>query len=125
MKSVYDNIKFKLSLAPQNYGGFMQGNAVDSQGFSSGVLAVSIGSFGMGQTYMFNVEESQDGTSGWTQIPNTTLTIVDPETTQVLRLEGLNTGNRKRYLRAVMSGGSSVNCSATFAFGRAYHTPVN
>ncbi len=126
MKSIYDNVKFILSLIPQNYGGFNQGNSVDSLGFGSGVLAASVGSFGFGQSYIFTVEESADGSSGWTAIPNTTLTVTDPDTTQVLRLEGLNTGSRKRYLRAVInSSGGSTNCSATFAFGRAFKTPVN
>jgi hypothetical protein len=131
MKSVYDNIKFLLSLIPAVRTASANGVAVDTQGFGSGALAVSAGAtdFGSGdETYVFNVEESADGSTGWAAIPNATVSITAASTTGLGRLEGLNTGDRKRYVRlAAVIGGTtpSCACSATFALGRAYNDPVN
>ena len=131
MKSVYDNIKFLLSILTNAYTANADGNAIDTQGFGSGALVVAAGdtSFASSdETYVFNVEESDDGSTGWVAIPDATVSITAADTIGLVRLEGLNVGDRKRYFRAsaVIGGTSpSIACSAVFALGRAYNEPVN
>lgn len=127
MKSVYDNIKFMLSLPPQSYNGYNQGNSVDTKGFGSAALAIAVGYFsGNYMDYTISIEESADGVSGWTQISGLSTGVETQNSTRLVRLEGLNTGTRKRYLRAMInSNGNSIYLSATFALGRANHQPVN
>ena len=131
MKSVYDNTKFLASLVSAVRTTTTSGSAVDSKGFGSGALTVSAGAIFLGasdETYVFSVEESADGSTGWTAIPNATVSVLANNDVKLIRLEGLNVGARKRYLRSTVTVAGttpSIACSAVFAFGRAYNEPVN
>ena len=131
MKSIYDAIKFLVSLVPSILTTSMNGDAVDTQGFGSAVLTVSVGDLDTSsgdETYVFSVEESNDGLTGWTPITDASVDATEDNEVKLIRLEGLNTGSRKRYLRAVVTVGGttpSIPCSAVFALGRAYNEPIN
>lgn len=131
MKSVYDAVKFLASLVPATRTADANGSAVDTQGYGSAVLTVSAGDIDTAsgdETYAFNVEESADGSTGWAAISGATVSVTADNDVKLIRLEGLNTGSRKRYLRAVLDVGGttpSIPCSAVFALSRAYNEPVN
>ena len=131
MKSVYDAIKFLVSLVAGTRTASADGDAIDTTGFGSAALVISAGDVDTSdgdETYVFHVEESNDGSTGWVTIPNTEAEITEANEVKLVRLEGLNTGDRKPYLRAsLVIGGTtpSIACSAVFALGRAYNEPVN
>lgn len=131
MKSVYDNIKFLASLVPATRTASANGNAVDTTGFGSAALTISAGDIDTtsgDETYAFKVQESADGSTGWADISGATAAITADSTVALIRLEGLNTGDRQRYVRAVLTAAGttpSIPCSAVFALGRAYKEPVN
>ena len=131
MKSIYDAIKFLVSLVPSSLSTSTNGDVVDTQGFGSAVLTVSAGDIDTSsgnETYVFSVEESEDGSTGWSPIADASAEVTEDNEVKLIRLEGLNTGSRKRYLRAVLTVGGttpSIPCSAVFALGRAYNEPVN
>jgi hypothetical protein len=131
MKSIYDAIKFLASLVPNSLSVSTNGDAVDTQGFGSAVLTISVGDLDTSsgdETYVFSVEESENGSTGWSPIANASIEATEDNEVKLIRLEGLNTGSRKRYLRAVVTVGGTtpvIPCSAVFALGRAYNEPVN
>jgi hypothetical protein len=131
MKSIYDAVKFLASFVPAVRTADENGSAVDTKGFGTAVLTVSAGDIDLAsgnETYGFNVEESADGSTGWAAISGATTTVTADNDVKLIRLEGLNTGSRKRYLRAVLDVGGttpSIPCSAVFALARAYNEPVN
>lgn len=131
MKSVYDAVKFLASLVPAVRTADENGSAIDTKGFGSAVLTVSAGDIDTtsgNETYAFNVEESDDGSTGWAAISGASVAVTADNDVKLIRLEGLNTGSRKRYLRAVLDVGGttpSIPCSAVFALSRAYNEPVN
>ena len=107
------------------------GSAVDTQGYGSAVLTVSAGDIDTAsgdETYAFTVEESADGSTGWAAISGASVSVIADNDVKLIRLEGLNTGSRKRYLRAVLTVGGttpSIPVSAVFALSRPYNEPVN
>lgn len=131
MKSIYDAVKFLVSLVPSSLNTSTNGDAVDTKGFGSAVLTVSAGDIDTSdgdETYVFSVEESEDGLSDWSPIADASAEVTEDNEVKLIRLEGLNTGSRQRYLRAVLTVGGttpSIPCSAVFALGRAYNEPVN
>ena len=132
MKSLYDAVKFLASLVPAALTADTNGDAVDTLGFATAVLTVSAGATDFtdeDETYSFSVEESEDGDSDWTAISGATAEVTEGDEVKLIRLEGLNTGSRKRYLRAVLDVGDgttpSIACSAVFALGRSFNEPVN
>lgn len=131
MKSVYDAIKFLVTLTPNARTASEDGSAIDTTGFGSAALVISAGSVDTAdgdESYVFHIEESEDGSTGWTPIADTEVEITETDEVQLVRLEGLNTGSRKPYLRAsLVIGGTtpSIACSAVFALGRPYNEPVN
>lgn len=131
MKSVYDAVKFLASLVPASRTASGNGSAVDTKGFGSAVLTISAGDIDLttgDETYAFSVEESADGSTGWAAISGATASVTADNDVKLIRLEGLNMGSRKRYLRAVLTAAGTtpiIPCSAVFALARAYNEPVN
>lgn len=131
MKSVYDAVKFLASLVPAVRTASGNGSAIDTKGFGSAALTISAGDIDLttgDETYAFSVEESADGSTGWAAISGATASVTADNDVKLIRLEGLNTGSRKRYLRAVLTAAGttpSIPCSAVFALSRAYNEPVN
>lgn len=130
MRSVYDAVKSVVSLVPAVRTADANGTAVDTLGYNSAKLVISAGDIDLAstdETYAFNVEESADGSTGWAAISGATASITADNQTANIRLDGLNQGTRKRYLRAVLDVGGttpSIPCSAVFELGRAFREPV-
>ncbi len=118
----YDDVKNATTLKAQSVSGSsaVNGAAVDTLGADSAklrVAAVAASGSPTGASLAVKVQESADGSTGWTDaLDNTgvaigfTLTTTSADAENEARIEGLNT-NRQRYLRAVVTptfaGGSS------------------
>jgi len=128
--TLFDNVKAVASLlAAAARTADANGSAVDTQGYRDGMLVVQAGTIDLAstdETYVFEIEESDDGSTGWTDVAGTVAVTANNQTV-VLRLPELNVA-RKRYLRVVLnvSGTTpSILCSAVILLGDAYAGPVN
>lgn len=130
MRSVYDAIKPVASLVSATRTADANGTAVDTLGYNSAALVIQAGDIDLAnadETYAFSVEESADGSTGWAAISGATNTVTADNQTKVIRIDGLGTGTRKRYLRAVLDVGGttpSIPGSAVFLLGNAFREPV-
>jgi hypothetical protein len=129
MRSVYDAIKAVFSIRPQSATSNVNGSAVDTSGYNSAAVVLEVGAVsGTNPTLSVKIQESADGSTGWTDVDGAVFTqVTSANNSQILRVEGLGT-SRQRYLRAVATlGGTSPNFTfaVEFLLGRAYKEPVN
>lgn len=123
MRSVFDNILVQSSLVPATRTASANGTAVDTKGYSDGMLVVSAGDIDLAsadETYVFTVEESDDGSTGWTAVSGISVAITADNQVKEARLADLNL-TRKRYLRAVLTVGGttpSIPGVASIVLGR-------
>jgi len=123
MNSVFDNILCTASLVPATRTASANGTAVDTRGYSDGMIVVTAGDIDLAnadETYTFTVEESEDGSTGWTAVSGISITITADNQTKEARLADLNL-TRDRYLRAVLTAAGttpSIPGTAFFVLGR-------
>lgn len=129
MHSVYDAVKSAVSLVPAVRTATANGTGVDVLAYNSLKLVVQAGATDFtdtDETYSFKIQESADN-STFSDISGAVGTVTAANQTVNIRLDGLNTGTRKRYVRAVVTiGGTtpSCACSAVFELGRSISEPV-
>lgn len=129
MNAVFDNILCIPSLVPATRTADANGTAVDTRGFNDGMFVVAAGDIDLAnadETYVVNVEESDDGSTGWTAVSGVSITITADNQTKETRLSELNL-TRKRYLRAVLDVGGttpSIPGTAFFVLGRKDSGPI-
>lgn len=127
MTSIYDNVEIKEALSPDVRSADADGIAVDTKGFHDGVcvfLADNLDTADGTETYTLEIEESDDGSTNWTNVSALDTTIVDGVT--VVRLANLNT-TRKRYIRPVLNVGGdspSIEGGALILLGESEGGPV-
>lgn len=128
---LFDNVRAVMSLRPAAARtADVNGESVDTLGFRDGMLVVEAGVIDLAdanETYVVRIEESDNGSTGWTVVPGITGTITASNTTAVARLSELNV-TRRRFLRAVLDVGGttpSILCTAVILLGEAYAGPVN
>lgn len=128
MRSVFDSILSKFSLRPQAVTANTNGTGVDTQGYNSAVATIEVGAVsGTSPTLDIKIQDSADNSS-FADVTGLTFTqVTAANNSQVLRIEGLNTSTRRRYLRAVATVGGtspSFTCAASILLGRAFKGPV-
>ena len=127
---VYDNIFATASIVPAVYTADQNGVAVDTQGYFDGmigILAGTIDTTDTDETYNFKVQESADGSTGWTDVSGATAEITASNTGAAIRVSDLNVA-RERYLRVVLDVEGttpSIACSVAVLLGEAVSAPVN
>jgi hypothetical protein len=130
MRSVYDEVKSVVSLVPAVRTSSANGTGISVLPYNSAKLVVQAGATDFtstDETYDIKVQESSDN-STFTDVSGATGAITAANQTVQIRLDGLNRGSAKQYLRAVITiGGTSPSCacSAVFELGRAISNPVN
>lgn len=104
MRELKDNIKQLVSIRPQTLTASANGIAVDTQGYEEAVALLEVGAVsGTSPTLDVKIQESADGSTGWTDITGkafTQVTVSDNEQKLKLDLQAKQ-GARKRYIRAV------------------------
>lgn len=130
MRSLYDAVKPIASLVSATRTASGNGTAVDTLGYNDAMIVIQAGDIDLAnadETYTFSVEESADGSTGWTAISGATNTVTADNQTKTIRVGGLGVGSRKRYLRAVLTAAGttpSIPCSAVVLLGNAFRKPV-
>lgn len=131
MHSVHDDITSLQSLVPAVRTASGNGTAVDTMGYQSLdaiILAGTIDLASGDETYSFKIQEATD--SAFTtpvDISGATGTIVASNGVTRIRVDGLGSGVRLRYMRIVLTAAGttpSIACSASFNLGRAFQNPV-
>ena len=108
----------------------VNGAAYDRLGFNSGVIAASVGASTGAPTavsVVFKLQESDDGSTGWTDVADASVTI-DAENT--IGDVNLKLAGTKQYVRVVataaLTGGTSptLQIGASLVLGGAEEKPV-
>lgn len=129
MRKLYDNLKVAASLVPAVRTADADGTGVDTQGYTDGMLVVSVGDIDLAstdETYVIELEESDDN-STFTDVTGFDVTITADNEVDHVRIPELNV-TRKRYLRAVLNVGGttpSIPVAAVFLLGGGASGPVN
>jgi antitoxin (DNA-binding transcriptional repressor) of toxin-antitoxin stability system len=130
--TVAENIKPVASLVPAVRTANANGSAVDTMGFDNVEVVVSAGDIDLtdaDETYAVKVQEGVQSTlSDAADISGASVTITADNQLKTIRIVGLGTGSRKRYMRAVLTVGGttpSIPLAAIFNLGRAHSNPVN
>lgn len=129
MKSVYDAIKAAFTIRAVTATATATGTGVDTLGYNSAAVALEVGVVsGTSPTLDVKIQDSADN-STFADVTGLTFTQVTATgNSQILRVDGLNTSTRRRYLRAV---GTIAGTTPSFAFGveillgRAFRLPAN
>lgn len=128
MSKVYDNIKVSVTLDPEERTASENGSTVDTQGYHDAMAVLEVGAVsGTSPTLDVKLQESDDD-STWSDVSGYTFTqVTATDSSQVLRIENLNT-TRSRYLRlvATIAGTSpSFDSCAVILLGEPESGPVN
>lgn len=132
MRSVYDAIKSLISVVPKTVTATETGSAVDTLGYSSAELVLSLGAIDAttgDESYVLSITECATSGGAYTATGITCPTIVNStggSTNYAVRVEDLGR-TRLRFLKAVLTlGGTtpSAAMSANFLLGRAFQEPV-
>lgn len=125
---VYEDVKVVTSIAPIAASAATNGSAVDMEGYGEAMVVVSNGAaLGSPSSFTFNakVQESADGSTGWTDIAGAAIVAVTTgNRTAEIPVEQLKRAASKRYIRVVatpaLSGGSTptLPISAIVLLGR-------
>mgnify|MGYP001573032664 FL=1 len=129
MKSVYDAIKAAFTIRAVTATATATCTGVDTLGYNSAAVALEVGVVsGTSPTLDVKIQDSADN-STFADVTGLTFTQVTATgNSQILRVDGLNTSTRRRYLRAV---GTIAGTTPSFAFGveillgRAFRLPAN
>ncbi len=129
MRSLYDGIKALFSVRPQAATATVTGGGVDTQGYNSAMAVLEVGAVsGTTPTLDVKIQDSADNVS-FADVAGLTFTqVTASNNSQVLRIDGLNTPQHRRYLRAVGTiGGTTPSFALAIEvlLGRAYKEPVN
>jgi hypothetical protein len=102
------------------------GSAVDTMGFDNVEVVVSAGDIDLtdaDETYAVKVQEGAQSTlSDAADISGASVTITADNQLKTIRIVGLGTGSRKRYMRAVLTVGGTTPSIPLAAYVRILHT---
>lgn len=130
--TVAENIKPVASLVPAVRTANANGSVVDTMGYDNLEVVVSAGDIDLtdaDETYSVKVQEGAQSTlSDAADISGASVTITADNQLKTIRIVGLGTGSRKRYMRAVLTVGGttpSIPLAAIFNLGQAHSNPAN
>jgi hypothetical protein len=130
MRKLFDNVKVLASLVPAVRTADANGTGVDTQGYENAMLVVNVGDIDLAsadETYVVELQESDDNSSWSSSISGFNITITADNEVDMVRIPELNV-TRKRYLRAVLnvSGTTpSAPIAALFLLGGGVSAPAN
>lgn len=122
MERLLETAKVMNAIQPASRAaGTVNGAAQDMDGFGEASFILQTGAIDAGITDVsVAIEESDDGSTGWTAITGAETTALDGDDdgaipTVAVRLAGRAAGTRKRYLRPVLTVAGTGNAVAGVA----------
>lgn len=108
----------RVGVVPEDAAaGTLEGDAIDRDGFLSGVLFVSASADAIEDAYL---EHSDDDSSGWEKLEDETRRVADEG---VVRVD-YNLKGAQRYIRAVVVTNDAAVASASVVLGGAVTKPA-
>lgn len=131
LKSLYDAVKVVQTIyaATRVADVTSPSAAADTKGFESAMAVIQAGDIatGSGETYAFQLVESDTGSGDWTAVSGATASITADNTVALIRCDDLLA--RKRYLGVTLdvgaSGSPSIPCAVSILLGNPLSSPVN
>lgn len=128
MKDTYHDNKAVQAIAPAVVAASTNGTTVDLKGFDSALFVVNTGAIDAAGDFGVKLQESDTGTSGWTDVAAEDLLGGAPATLEAnaaYRI-GYIGSKRKRYVRAVATkaGGTSIALGVVAILGHPALAPV-
>lgn len=132
--NVARNVKPMQTLVPQvnTTVGATNGDAVDTMGFENLMALIVAGALdlvGLDETYTIKLQESIDAAfTAPVDIVGATTPVVAANTIKTIKLLGLGTGSRLRYVRAVLTNAGatvSIAIAVSLLLGQAHYNPAN
>ena len=131
MKTVAENIKVLASLGPDALTANTNGSVVDTMGFDNLQAVIAAGTIDTtdtDETYAVKLQEgAEDDGSDMADVAGASVTITESSQIKTIGVLGLGTGNRKRYMRLVLTVGGttpSIALTGSFNLGRAAQNPA-
>jgi hypothetical protein len=116
----------KQTIRPQSIGvGTLNGLAVDAQSFDEAMVVLDVGTLTTGSLTV-TVEESVDGSTGWTAVAGAAFAAVTSANDEAVYVGTITLeGSRKRFLRAVAVVATAACLDAiTIHLGRPVSLPA-
>lgn len=128
MKDTYHDNKAVQAIAPAVVAANTNGTTVDLNGFDSALFVVNTGAIDAAGDFGVKLQESDTGTSGWTDVAAEDLLGGAPATlaaNAAYRI-GYIGSKRKRFIRAVVTkaGGTSIALGVVAILGHPAIAPV-
>ncbi|MBV2144414.1 hypothetical protein KUG47_13010 [Falsochrobactrum sp. TDYN1] len=128
MKDTYHDNKAVQAIAPAVLAANTNGVSIDLKGFDSALFAVNTGAIEAAGDFTVKLQESDTGTSAWTDVAAADLLDGVPDTLEANSAYrvGYIGSKRKRYVRAVAvkTGGTSIALGVVAILGHASTAPV-
>jgi hypothetical protein len=131
MKTVAENIKVLASLGPDALTANTDGSVVDTMGFDNLQAVIAAGAIDTtdtDETYAVKLQEgAEDDGSDMADVTGASVTITESNQIKTIGVNGLGTGDRKRYMRLVLTVGGttpSIALAGLFNLGRAAQNPA-
>ncbi|MFZ6015031.1 MAG: hypothetical protein ACOYUZ_01610 [Patescibacteria group bacterium] len=126
--NVAENIGVAQSLVPAVRTADAEGTGVDTMGFDELVAVIDVGALDLttgDETYTVKLQEGATSTPT-TDITGASVSITAASTQKLIRVKGLGTGSRLRYIRAYLDVDGttpSIALNVTFIMGGAKWNP--
>jgi len=124
---VGSELKAVLTLEADQYGtGNVEGIAVDTKGFKDALIVFNCGAVETGGTAAVHIEESDNGSTNWTDIASAAFTGITLSNDKAMYQGRVRiTPTRKRYLRAyAVIGTAAVSLAVSIILGDAQNLPA-
>nr|WP_278437265.1 hypothetical protein [Brucella anthropi] len=128
MKDTFHDNKAVQAIAPAVLAANTNGVSIDLKGFDSALFVINTGAIDAAGDFSVKLQESDTGTSGWTDVDAADLLGSVPATlaaNEAYRI-GYIGSKRKRYVRAVATkaGGTSIAAGVVAILGHPNVAPV-
>lgn len=128
MKDTFHDNKAVQAIAPAVLAANTNGVSIDLKGFDSALFVINTGAIDTAGDFTVKLQESDTGTSGWTDVAAADLLGSVPATLEAnsaYRI-GYIGSKRKRYVRAVATkaGGTSIAAGVVAILGHPNIAPV-
>lgn len=126
MRDLYSNIAVRPALAPSVASAAADGTAIDLKGFNRVAFAVNTGAIVSSGDFGVKLQESENGSSGWTDVAPALVDTNAPATLAATSSYKLGYRGHKRYVRLALTkaGGTSIAVGAVAILGDPADAPV-